>query len=198
MTREKTINRNSLFPTLVYSVDRVLADEDRLAIVRHIDAGAARQSNLDLFHEPPYQPLLVQIADLAKTWMQDHQWEYDQLVVTGMWFNKLAPGEYHRPHAHGNNFISGVYYPQACDADGIVFEDPRPQAHVMSPYALHLNTLNAPSWSFPTTENSLLLFPSWLKHHVPPTSTPRASVSFNLMLTGTVGRESDLQASEFS
>jgi len=54
------------------------------------------------------------------------------------------------------------------------------------------------SWSFPTTQNSLLLFPSWLKHHVPPASASRESIAFNLMVTGFVGWEAERQSAEFS
>jgi uncharacterized protein (TIGR02466 family) len=140
----------------------------------------------------------VQIAELAKSWMQDHDWEYEKLVLTGMWYTKLQIGEFHRPHTHGNNLISGVYYPEQCVSDGIVFEDPRTQAHVITPFSVKPNPINTPTNSFPTEANSLLMFPSWLKHYVPPANQNRASIAFNMMLTGMVGRESDLQASEFS
>jgi uncharacterized protein (TIGR02466 family) len=198
MQQEMEIIRNSLFPTMVYSVKNVLSEDDRKNIVNDINAKTEKQSNLNLFNEQAYQPLINQIAHIVKSWMQDHKWEYDKLFMTGMWFTKIQPGEYHRPHSHGNNYISGVYYPEACDSDGIVFEDPRSQATVITPYALSLNALNSHSWSFPTTENSLLMFPAWLKHHVPPTKTDRSSIAFNLMLSGTVGRETDLQNSEFN
>jgi len=192
------ITKNRLFPTMVYCVANILSAEDRKSILQDINRRQEQQSNLPLLDVNIYQPLIHQIADIAKCWMQDHQWEYDKLILTDMWFTKLKPGEYHRPHSHANNFISGVYYPESCDSDGIVFEDPRSQANVILPFALHQNDFNSQSWTFPTNENSLLMFPSWLKHHVPPARKSRSSVAFNLMLTGTVGREVDFQFSEFS
>lgn len=198
MKAAKSVSKNNLFPTMVYSVENVLGEADRLALLADIRRRPEQQSHPDLFHESAYQPLITEIAELARGWMQDHHWEYEKLTLTGMWFTKLDAGGYHRPHSHGNNLISGVYYPEHCASEGIVFEDPRYQAHVVSPYAINPNPLNSPSWSFPTTQNSLLLFPSWLKHHVPPASTSRVSIAFNLMVTGFVGREAELQAAEFS
>ena len=52
---------------------------------------------------------------------------------------------------------------------------------------------------FPSTENTMLLFPSWLQHYVPKNvgSERRTSISFNLMLRGMVGRKGSLQSAKF-
>ena len=61
------------------------------------------------------------------------------------------------------------------------------------------NDENSNICTFPDTENTMLLFPSWLQHFVPPNKSEhrRISISFNLMLRGLVGSKGSLQSAEF-
>ena len=58
---------------------------------------------------------------------------------------------------------------------------------------------NAPNWSYPSTVNRLILFPSYLTHHVPvnKSNQNRISVAFNLMFKGKVGDSKEYQSANF-
>ena len=79
---------------------------------------------------------------------------------------------------------SGVYYVQTSPgADTIAFHDPRPQAGVVRPPVTELTRQNTDQVVVTVTNGTLLMFPSYLAHSVPPSESdqPRISVSFNLM-----------------
>ena len=61
------------------------------------------------------------------------------------------------------------------------------------------NPENSNICGFPSTENTMLLFPAWLQHFVPQNRNTdrRKSVSFNLMLKGMVGEKGTLQSAKF-
>ena len=117
--------------------------------------------------------------------------------INGCWANVNRRGDWNTPHVHPDAHIAGVFYlGNGNDGTGhgggrIVFADPRPQAQA------------PPHWrdgfgeqSEPPVPGSLLLFPSWLRHHVTPhgdrgakhaagqsVSGPRVSISFNVALS---------------
>jgi uncharacterized protein (TIGR02466 family) len=107
---------------------------------------------------------------------------------TFAWANVNENGAYNAPHIHSGYQFSGVYYVTApklskeCHPFNgqISFEDPRPGA-AMAPlegfnWGKHTNVL--------PKESMLVLFPSWLMHHVHPYygEEPRISIPFNIKL----------------
>lgn len=100
------------------------------------------------------------------------------------WANVLETGGYNLRHNHPNNAFSGVYYADAGDSDpedelsGLFeFVDPRPFIEMVP-------VPGAPfGRSFPITPESgaMVLFPSWLYHHVLPYhgARKRVSIAFN-------------------
>ena len=117
-----------------------------------------------------------------------------------MWSNILKPGEFHSPHTHSNNLVSGVFYLQTNDnSPAITFLDPRPQSSVLQPQAKEYDIFNSTMFYYPAKVNRMILFPSWLEHYVPQNDTKfsRVSIAFNVMLKGQVGRPDNFQTNTF-
>lgn len=102
------------------------------------------------------------------------------------WITTLKNGGFNSPHIHPRSTISGVYYVKTPNeiidnkngsfAGWIGFIDPRSNAQIW-PLPEHLNY----SYVQPI-EGSLVLFPSYLSHFVPPFNAKgeRVSIAFNL------------------
>ena len=92
----------------------------------------------------------------------------EDLLLTGMWANNMSSGGSHPPHTHSNNFLSGVFYLKTDTASAqILFYDPRPQANVIVPRRKENIWENSNVVMFTPTENTGIIFPSWLQHFVP-------------------------------
>ena len=104
-----------------------------------------------------------------------------------MWINISLYKDTNKSHNHPGADISGVYYVKTPDDCGdIVFE--HPSLDVLCYYgsvddeSVKLNNYNSREWVFTPTENTLYLFPGWLKHRVEPNGNKteeRISISFN-------------------
>jgi uncharacterized protein (TIGR02466 family) len=102
------------------------------------------------------------------------------------WLTSLRAGGFNSPHIHPRSTISGVYYintPSEIieNLDGsfagwIGFMDPRSNSQIW-PISAHLNY-----YYVPPVEGSLILFPSYLQHFVPPFNSAgeRTAIAFNL------------------
>ena len=56
-----------------------------------------------------------------------------------------------------------------------------------------VNTLTTTLMSFAQRKDLGLIFPSWLMHYVPPATSPRISISWNVILRGNYGNPNELQ-----
>lgn len=113
---------------------------------------------------------------------------FDCTMIIFAWANVLYTGAYNIRHNHPNNVLSGVYYVDAGDSDPaddlsgmFEFIDPRQFVEMVA-------TPGAPfGRSFPVTPEAgtILVFPSWLYHHVHPYrgTRPRISIAFNARIT---------------
>ena len=203
----KSIDR--LFPTTVTIFDNVLELEyidsmleDIIASSKKVGRKTNWQSNHNpnLHEHPKYKPLGKKVLELSKEYIEDLKFEFDDHYVTGMWSNILKPGEFHSPHTHSNNLVSGVFYLQTNDnSPAITFLDPRPQSSVLQPQAKEYNIFNSTMFFYPAKVNRMILFPSWLEHYVPQNDTKfsRVSIAFNVMLKGQVGRPDNFQTNKF-
>ena len=142
------------------------------------------QSQTNLHEEEALTGLVDYISGAV-----DNVFSYLDLVenaffITGCWANVASPSAHHRPHTHGNNYLSGVYYVQVTEgARSIEFSDPRPQTRIISPpcNAESVRTRNVVSHK--VREGMMILFPAWLSHSVPMNESDheRISISFNIM-----------------
>ncbi|GMH56551.1 hypothetical protein TrST_g9046 [Triparma strigata] len=89
---------------------------------------------------------------------------------------------WHSPHTHQNSVLSAVYYAAVPD-DGsgapITFSDPR------GPWT-NLKHSHQP------VNNTIVVFPSWLEHFIPPTNSPQYRISYSCNLPGSFKTTTDL------
>lgn len=123
--------------------------------------------------------------------------EKQKFYITQSWGNLNAPGTNHHPHIHLNSLISAVYFVKG-GSSPIVFQ--KNLSNYLFPnfefVMKEFNEYNSDSWQISNTENTLLLFPSSLKHFVTTNNNDfnRISVSFNVFVKGEIGDSS--QATE--
>ncbi|MHA3791416.1 TIGR02466 family protein [Sphingomonas sp. YL-JM2C] len=106
-----------------------------------------------------------------------------RLRLDSLWVNLMKPGATHSGHIHPHSVISGTFY--VCvppGSGGLKLEDPRLPLMMAAPP----RTPDAPedSRSFVYAEpkpGMVLLWESWLRHEVPPSTAKgdRISISFN-------------------
>ena len=130
--------------------------------------GGYQSHNLSL--EIPVLQSLVREIELIKT-------PESPQIVFNMWFNVNRYKDSNLPHFHPFSVYSGVYYvktPENCGT--IIFEHPAMDL-------LHYYNNAKEGWHFlPAIENTLYIFPSWLKHFVQANENKeeeRISISFN-------------------
>jgi uncharacterized protein (TIGR02466 family) len=151
-----------------------------------VDGEKGFQTVQDLHTLPEFQEFNRVILAAGKGVMDFLHVAEQGIEITSCWANINPTGARNAPHTHPNNYLGGVYYVDVPDnADNIVFQDPRPQAHVLSPRVSQSTSENSGRAIISVEEGMLLLFPAWLTHHVPPNPTghTRISVSFNLMFS---------------
>jgi len=190
----------AMFPTLVSLVAYERATEfnplarRRLADLEKQGGGIVKDGQWQSGHELHKDPVFKELADFALKSVADRfealRYRPAALAITGFWGNVNQPNYQHLPHAHSNNFISGVYYVAASEgAGGIIFQDPRKQQQVLVPTIAEVTDMNSMAVRLPAVEGQMILFPSWLEHFTEAnrSGSPRISIAFNLMLTGGFG-----------
>ncbi len=115
--------------------------------------------------------------------------------ITQSWINVTKTGESHQRHCHQNSIISGVYYHNTIEDDSIVFIDPnnavKDRIQVLP---LENNIFNSNERILPVKDGDLVLFPSYMEHHVDKneTETERISLAFNVFARGLFGDQETL------
>jgi len=104
----------------------------------------------------------------------------DYSLISTSWFNRLEKNGSVDAHRHERSVISGAYYPKCENGSApLKFESP------LQSYAMNMNFIKQTRFStytevFMPSDGLLILFPSWLKHSVPPNqSNNRYTLSFN-------------------
>ena len=115
--------------------------------------------------------------------------------ITQSWINVTGAGESHQRHCHQNSIISGVYYHKTIEDDSIVFIDPnngvKDRIQVLP---LENNIFNSNERILPVKDGDLVLFPSYMEHHVDKNETgdTRVSLAFNVFARGLFGDQETL------
>ena len=193
------IKNHTLFPTIVHEFEHI-ANEQLLNAVQNEDVksemvyhtGSSVDNNLH--KKPEYKTLVDKIIDSTKEISKLYEYQYTDIEITSLWVNISPKGSAHSPHNHSNNTFSGVYYPiESKSQTPIMFQDPRPASGVWQPRKTKVNTLTTTLMSFAQRKDLGLIFPSWLMHYVPPATSPRISISWNVILRGNYGNPNELQ-----
>ena len=145
-----------IFPTMVWAhqLKADVAGRINQVFLEKINAG--RQRNPDLQPRGKWQsdqrlhtlPELEEFVEIvragARAIMDAENLSYTDIEITGCWANIGFPGSLHRPHAHPNNFLSGVYYVKAPQGGHTIdFHDPRSQAALIFPASTKLTHFTA-------------------------------------------------------
>jgi uncharacterized protein (TIGR02466 family) len=185
-----------LFPTPLWVVDLPPADavafnaklkaeiETIIAPRPKVPSGSNWQTPQDLHTRPNFADFTLLVEKVARSVAQHLQVEQFPLMITGCWANINPPGSYHPTHNHPNNYLSGVYYVAVPETGShLLFQDPRPG--LILPPTAKLGRLTANASVAQTKPGRMVIFPSWLRHHVPSNegTTERISIAFNLMFT---------------
>lgn len=142
------------------------------------------QSQTNLHEEDALSGLVECISGAVDNVLSYLDLVRNEFFITGCWANIASPSAHHRPHTHGNNYLSGVYYVQVAEgARSIEFADPRPQTRIISPPANTDSIKTRNVVPHKVREGMLIVFPSWLSHSVPMNESDheRISISFNIM-----------------
>tara|TARA_R100001015_G_C4631806_1_gene194655 strand:- start:2614 stop:3216 length:603 start_codon:yes stop_codon:yes gene_type:complete len=191
--------KERIFPTNIYILDDVLDQKninnikDNVYLLYNKSKSDLWQSKSGLHKKLEYKNLCKKIKDLTKIIFKDHNYCYDSFDITGMWAGILKPKEFHEPHTHSNCILSGTFYLESDGKSPIWFCDPRPVGGVL-PDVKEQNIDNSTLWYYPSIENRLIIFPSWLQHYVHTVNSNknRIAISFNIMLKGTIGSHAQL------
>jgi uncharacterized protein (TIGR02466 family) len=184
-----------LFPTPLWIADLPAADavafnaklkaeiEKIISPRPKVPTGSNWQTPQDLHTRPAFADFAKLVEMIAGSVAQYLQVEQFPMMITGCWANINPPGTYHPTHNHPNNYLSGVYYVASPETGSqILFQDPRP---VMIMPRTKLSRVTANAAVAQTPAGRMVIFPSWLRHHVPSNegTTERISIAFNLMFT---------------
>ena len=157
------------------------------------ESGDLLQTHQTLHLDAAYGHTCEIIRQAAGAVMEFMQYQRHPFEITGLWVNVGRPGAPHKAHSHPNNFLSGTYYAVTPEgASAITFHDPRPQAGLIAPQPERLTPMNGGKITFDVAPGDLLLWPSWLRHSVPPNRSgeDRLTLSFNLMFSAFTERHS--------
>jgi len=111
----------------------------------------------------------------------------NKIKIYNFWFNVNKSGDYNIPHFHTNSLLSGVLYLKCPEGSGrIIFENPI--FPLLESYINEIPRSQTPvssyHFTFTPKKSSLLIFPSWVRHHVESGNFEgeRISVSFNAFI----------------
>ena len=151
-----------------------------------------------LHEDDAFKPLVSAIRQASQQVIDAYRYDVERLEITAMWANMLSRGEFHRPHVHGNNFLSGVYYVKGGQGAQIHFMTPNSGSQVIVPHCIEHTIDNSDEWRVDAGDGRLILFPSWLTHFVGAVQTDeRISIAFNVMLRGQMAPRDSLQGGRF-
>ena len=184
----KRMARDYFFPTPVYYTDLAQAEALNARLVadvrawRERDPGGTFRSNVpqlggwhsatDMHLRAEFTGLTREIFELIHGVFSDQGYDdaYEP-VCDSMWANVNPPGAFNRHHTHPHALWSGVYYVRTPDDCGLLcLTDPRPQAHVITPY-FDPKRRAAHTWGevyYQPRAGRLVAFPGWLVHSTQP------------------------------
>ena len=197
-----------LFPTPLYinNIGRKFTEEelqvflyDNIPMNKDKDLGMAKQMSKDLYMFDSFKKELKDIKDFCEQHLKQYLEEIvgantdlATLRITQSWLNKAHPQESHNRHYHSNSYLSGVLYINCLPDDHIIFDNRFYGFFNNMEFPLKETTVwNAHGFAQPVANGDLILFPSWIQHHVNENKTKdtvRVSFAFNTFPIGEMGK----------
>ena len=187
----------SIFPQAVVGLSKLEVDHNKvLEYIENIEFKMTEGSifgkdeiyiskNFKILDEISY--LRDEIYNNIKNYLNNIMKLKMDFQFTTSWVTKTFPYGYSQSHHHSNSFLSGVYYPIG-DKDFKIKFYKKNSFWNIEP--IEANDLNTTWYDFNITENnSLILFPSDLKHSIEKnlSNKIRYSIAFNTLPLGEIG-----------
>ena len=200
------IEHQLIFPTSLFEITEFY-NSDTTAMKKYIsDLWENRDydenwqtKSADLHKQKEFKEFAELVISTSKEILDELKYDVEDVVITDMWATVLKSGQFHPPHTHSNNFLSGVWYLHSAQGASIVFRDPRPAADVIMPRIKEQTLTNASLLSYTSKQNRALIFPSWLSHWVQLNKSigNRISIAWNIQVKGPVGEHHEFQSANF-
>jgi uncharacterized protein (TIGR02466 family) len=191
-----------MFPTplMTFDLSRDFTKEE-IECVRSQELGFSLGNEGSYNHRVLEDPVMANLKKFAQDGLDQWFMEIDaparpnevKLKLTQSWTNITEPGENHHQHFHPNSIVSGVIYIQAdVNCDEIVFTNTTHVSHWQFDVQNH-NRYNSHIFHLPVRTGAMVLFPSYVFHAVPDTTSTqtRISLAFNSFYEGKIGMEND-------
>ena len=188
----------NLFPTPVFIADEKYSNDNLLNLIDGLEVRQNSQNNSsstdgyvlewpELFHLKRYiERNLYHYAHHVLGIKEEHNFH-----ITQSWFNVNKKGTSHHSHTHPNSIFSGIFFVDGDDSCPVVFHNSKdvefglPLKFSFKEYSL----INSSTFSLRNDKNTLLIFPSTLRHSVDKNESDidRISLSFNTFVNGSIG-----------
>ena len=145
--------------------------------------GGFQSEDLDL-KEEIIQSLIKNIENYANIFCKDVFKLNKKLTLTNMWLNINYYKDYNISHVHNFSILSGVFYIKTLENSGnLIFKRNHALEYFIKDNLVEYTPYNSSTFTIPSKENTLYLFPSWYEHYVEPnlSKEERVSISFNLL-----------------
>ena len=167
-----------------------------------IEQGASNHQSKDYYLFDSHADILKDIKEFCESQLKDYLENIEGvdtdlvgLRITQSWLNKNKPGESHHPHAHQNSYLSGVLYISCLQNDSINIHNRLYRMCNDMKFPIKKTTIwNSAAALVNVKEGDLIIFPSWVPHHVDVNETKdvdRISLSFNTFPIGEMGDYND-------
>lgn len=200
----KNVNRQLLFPTLVWlveygnfeSVNRGILDEMSRVDWKSEHERSGRMNEVrgrfmeDVFITPTLVPSAAAIVEAfinsCEHIAEELDWDLanHEIRVSDLWAHVTPPGKSTQQHHHFPDHLSCAYYVRAPEACGnLRLLDDR-KCRVLEPHSGTNDAVMAKFVEIPATEGLMVIFPSWLSHQVGENQSneSRVSISMNAAL----------------
>jgi uncharacterized protein (TIGR02466 family) len=143
--------------------------------------------NLNVLNSKNFKELKLEINKCFK-YVINNIYEYHcNFSITKSWATQTKQNEYSMSHRHSNSWLSAVYYPDYDPSFTIEFYNDVHSAFITVPK--NYNIYNSTQWKFTPKKNSLIIFPSELRHKILMNNSQktRYSLSLNVLPQGVFG-----------
>lgn len=190
-TLSNSIKEIDIFKTSISSIETNFNTEDLIKFCKNLNKYYINKSNVGGFHSEYFnlkdkkiKNLINEIEKVANIISFKKYSINKKLNINSMWSIINKKGDYNTVHNHPFSILSGVLYlktPKNCGE--IEFHNDFSIGNfVRNEHIDNYHVENSSVWFLPVKENTMYIFPSWLRHGVKPnlSNDERIIISFNL------------------
>jgi len=133
------------------------------------------------------EPILKQCKDVLEAITLDFNIKKEYTLKHGnSWININQPNDYNLDHCHRGSFFSSVFYVKSKDKKAKLVLS-MPSGHEKECYFQDFleegSRYTSPRLGYTPQEGQIIFFPSYLLHHVLPSTEERISIATNFIIT---------------